>query len=421
MDRDPLDDPVDGAAREGVVGGAAAPDRRAQREQLGEGDEGDAAQPVVETVELREGEVQRRTVRPADVHDLRGAVTTEFGDDVGVVVGGVGVGGGVHDDEGAVVDHRLRAVAEPERGVVETRDSPRRQFEQLQRGLLGEALQRAGAEVHDAFGVGVQQGLDLPAPFDQRRRGGAQGLDVSGLVGPEHQERGEQHRGEARRHGEAGVVGLFRHHQHERVRRTAVLPGQGPLGVAGDDEVVRPRGEVVHDPGRRDALGAVPGPREGHQQDGAALRQQAEGVGDEVGRGEGVDPAAQVAAQRRARDVTGEGGGPRAGEDDAQVVLRQDRGEEVVQRVPVPGEQGDQVAPRARLLPDLVVGRGPARGSGDVGVHGRYLRSVVRVVVASVRTGLSPSGRRGSSSRRTASGRTGRTGSAAGWRRRSPP
>jgi hypothetical protein len=188
----------------------------------------------------------------------------------------------------------------------------------------------------------------------------------------ERDEGGEQHAGEARRHREAGVVGLRRHHEHERVLAVVVCDGQRTGGVARDDEVVRGGGQRVHELRRRSALRRVARPGERHQQDGDVLREHRPWCRDDVGARHGVEAAAGPTAQRLGGDAAGEGRRPGAGEDHAGAGVLECSAEEGVEVLPCLVEEHGEVAPRLRLLVDLA--EGGAGGDGDVCGHGLPFR-----------------------------------------------
>src|SRR5665647_3883504 len=83
----------------------------------------------------------------------------ELAHDVQVVLAGIGVARDEDDDEGAVVEDRLRPVPEPQRRVVHGHDTAGRQLEHLQCRLLGEAFSTgSGVAVSTGSGVAVSTG-----------------------------------------------------------------------------------------------------------------------------------------------------------------------------------------------------------------------------------------------------------------------
>ena len=212
-----------------------------------------------------------------------------------------------------------------------------------------------------------------------------QPLRDTGIGGSaEGEQGGERHAGETRRHREAAVVGRGRHQEHVRGGPAGMLPGQLPLLVAGDHEVVHLGQALLGELGGRDALRAVPGPGEGDQQGREILGEAASRVGDDVRGGHGVDPPPEPPRQCRGQHLPGETRGAGAGEHHAQVVAGHQRPEEAVERGPGGGDDAVDLTPDAGLLGDLtdgVVGPDAASQGAEKAGHRNSFVVLSRAIV----------------------------------------
>ena len=188
----------------------------------------------------------------------------------------------------------------------------------------------SGWQRHDVFGR-AGEGLGVAAP------GRAQ-----------YQKARQQHRGQAGRHREAGVVGAFRHVDDERVRTPAVRTAQFPVAVAGEDEMPDVVDELVSQSGGREALGAVTGPAERHHQCRCVALQEVERTGDDARRRDGLDPAVQMAPKGGRRDLADERRAACPGQDDPEVGTTGDPAKE-------PGGLLGRCGPRPHARPRVAV------------------------------------------------------------------
>ena len=142
--------------------------------------------------------------------------------------------------------------------------------------------------------------------------------EVRGRRAVEREQGGERHAGEARRHGEALVVGRSRHEQHSarpRGRRAAGPAGRSALQVR--TRWCTSVEQLVGQLDRGDALGAVPGPRERDQQRRDVLaRGSSRGLATRSVVGTASTRRPERAAQTGRQDLAGERRRARAGQHD---------------------------------------------------------------------------------------------------------
>ena len=151
------------------------------------------------------------------------------------------------------------------------------------------------------------------APHGLRNRADAA---VEGARLAERVQRRVHHAAEAGGHREAHVVSFLG--QQQRLRLANLRAAQRAFGVAGDDQVAH----VLHQRlGQRDglqALGAVAGAAERHQQQGLIGIQVQVRATDDVGGRHGVDARGQLPVQHRRQALPDVGRRARAREDDAR-------------------------------------------------------------------------------------------------------
>ena len=189
MDGDALDDAADLTGGERIVRCLAVLQRGEQRDVLREHQIGQRDERVVQTGEAGQydgrPELGRNRLGAEHGDGVLAELGADLGDDVEVVEAGVRIGRDVDHDERVGVEHRLRSVAEAQRGVEVRHHLARGQLQQLERGLPGEALQRSAAEVDEPLLLGLGERADVGLLIHHVLGGRGEGLGVAGVrLGP---------------------------------------------------------------------------------------------------------------------------------------------------------------------------------------------------------------------------------------------
>jgi hypothetical protein len=172
---------------------------------------------------------------------------------------------------------------------------------------------------------------------------------------------GVHHAAEAGGHREAGVVGFRRQQQRHRVGHVQLA--QLAFGVAQHDQVAHLMHQRFGQFHRGQALGAVAGAAERHQQQRLVRVQVQVRRADDVGGRHRVHAGGQLAIQQRRHALADVGGTARAGKDHPRGgVAGQSAGEDLDPLVQV-GDQRVGLFQHARLLRDFP--RGGDRTGGD--------------------------------------------------------
>ena len=92
-----------------------------------------------------------------------------------------------------------------------------------------------------------------------------------------------------------------------RARVVAVVAGESTVGVARDEQVMDLAEALIGQLGAGDALGAVTGPGEGHEQRGNVLGEAVAGGSHDVSRRDGIHPCVESATQAGRQHLAREG------------------------------------------------------------------------------------------------------------------